>query len=154
MTAPLPFHLLDASRIVPNLYQGSRPTPGGLPARCGFRIIAFCEREWQPVPAGQHFPGVQAIHVPLADEDPLTDQTIFVARRGAKMLAHALREPRQRALVVCHAGLNRSGLVVALTIRELTGLSGKRCRQIVQACRHGALVNEAFTTSLDGMPEG
>lgn len=139
---------LDASFIARTLAQGSRPRTGEVVASHGYDVLALCELEWQP--KGERFPGVRVVHVPLDDEDPLRAETVWTARRGARMVAEHMRKGR-RALVCCHAGLNRSGLVSALILRELLGVPGQKCRELVQACRPGALFNPAFARYLDGL---
>lgn len=151
MTSALRPVPIDASRIAPYLFQGSRPPFGAILARAGFTSLVLCAFEFQPQPAAYAFPGVKVIHAPMLDEQPLTDPTIFVARRAALLAAEQLRAGG-RVLVTCQQGLNRSGLVTALTLREVNGLSGKRNRQIVQACRKDALCNASFAGYLDGLP--
>lgn len=148
MTSALRPTPLDASRIAPYLFQGSRPPPGAILARAGFTALVLCALEFQPQPAGDVFPGLRVIHAPMVDEVPIASSTIFVARRAALLAAEQLRAGG-RVLVTCQAGLNRSGLVTALTLREVNGLSGRRNRQIVQACRKDALSNAAFAAYLD-----
>ena len=48
-----------------------------------------------------------------------------------------------RVYVMCHHGLNRSGLVAGLILREL-GVSGDEAVRRVMAARPGALANGAF----------
>ncbi len=139
---------LDASFIARTLSQGSRPRTGEVVVRHGYDVLALCELQWQP--RGERFPGVRVVHIPIDDENPLRAETVWTARRGAKMVADHMRIGR-RALVCCHAGLNRSGLVCALVLRELLGLPGAKCREMVQACRPGALFNSAFASYLDGL---
>ena len=58
----------------------------------------------------------------------------------------------ETVLVHCAAGVNRSGLVSALVVRELTGCSGLSARIQVQTMRPGALINPAYRKFLDDLP--
>lgn len=58
----------------------------------------------------------------------------------------------ETVLVHCAAGVNRSGLVSALVVRELTGCSGLSARIQVQTMRPGALLNPAYRKFLDDLP--
>ena len=52
---------------------------------------------------------------------------------------------------VCGAGINRSGLGAALTLRELTGCSGTAARITVQTMRPGALKSHQYRKYLDDL---
>ncbi len=58
----------------------------------------------------------------------------------------------ETVLVHCAAGVNRSGLVSALVVRELTGCSGLSARIQVQTMRPGAPLNPAYRRFLDDLP--
>lgn len=50
----------------------------------------------------------------------------------------------ERVIVHCNAGLNRSGLIVALVIMRLTGKTGKQALEHLRICRPMALTNYTF----------
>lgn len=52
-------------------------------------------------------------------------------------------------LVHCAAGLNRSGLVNALIVRQIRGISGAEAIAHVRRARPGALFNETFVKYLE-----
>lgn len=56
-------------------------------------------------------------------------------------------------IVLCREGRNRSGLVVAIAITQLTGCSGATAMRIVQARRQGALYNFFFQQILESIQE-
>lgn len=58
----------------------------------------------------------------------------------------------ETVLIHCAAGVNRSGLVSALVVRELTGCSGLSARIQVQTMRPGALINPTYRKFLDDLP--
>ncbi|KKN83834.1 hypothetical protein LCGC14_0294870 [marine sediment metagenome] len=60
-----------------------------------------------------------------------------------------IREGR-RVLIHCDAGLNRSGLVTALVVMEITGMTGTQAISHVRVCRGStALFNPSFTDYLE-----
>jgi protein-tyrosine phosphatase len=140
--------MIDASRIGPKLYQGSLPPTGSRLRTAGFDVLVLCAKEFQP--AAFHFPGVEVVHCPLWDGEASMSELV-AAREGARRAAEAHRQGR-RVLVTCRQGRNRSGLVVAMTIRMLTGASGKRIVHHIRKRRSLALTNTAFARALGALP--
>lgn len=137
---------LDASEIAPGLYQGSLPEVGPAVADAGFRVLVLCARDYQR--PSSDYPGVEVIHAP---NDDVPVQPGPARLRALLRLAEQLAQRRrayQKVLVTCYAGLNRSGLVTALTLHQLYGYSGIRCIDIVRARRPAALCNPAFVAAL------
>ncbi|MEV6827612.1 protein phosphatase [Amycolatopsis sp. NPDC051102] len=96
-------------------------------------------------------PGVEHRFAEMPD-GPLTDAQIGEVERFAGLAAEAVRAGR-RTLVRCHAGQNRSGLVVAQALVEL-GLELPAAIALVRQRRGpGALSNELFVQYLEsGLP--
>lgn len=89
------------------------------------------------------------VYFPFRDEDvPTLHKLHAVARLGA-----ALYQARERILVHCQMGLNRSALVAGLVL-VYSGLSGADAVARLQARRPGALYNEVFAAYLRGLPAG
>ena len=89
------------------------------------------------------------VYFPFKDEDvPTLHKLHAVARLGA-----ALIEARERVLVHCQMGLNRSALVAGLVL-VYNGLSGEAAVQLLQARRPGALYNDVFASYLRQLPAG
>ncbi len=86
--------------------------------------------------------------VPL-DADTLPDPGLLL-RLAA--LVTGLMEDGHRVLVHCTSGRNRSGLIVALVVREVVGLSGAEAVTFVRARRPGALTHPAFVAWLRQLP--
>ena len=87
------------------------------------------------------------VYFPFKDEDvPTLHKLHAVARLGA-----ALVQTRERVLVHCQMGLNRSALVAGLVL-VYSGLSGEDAVTRLQARRPGALYNEVFATYLRALP--
>lgn len=144
--------LVEANEIMPNLWQGSVPPQGWLLAHAGFRALVLCAREHQ-YPASS-YPGIRVIHAPNDDSIrfPLTREKLRVAVRAARQVAEALRAG-QSTLVTCAMGLNRSGLVSALTLHIFYGWSGDQCIAQIRTRRDPQagflpLSNKEFNTCL------
>lgn len=107
------------SEVAPRLFVGSKPPPG---RHEGIDTIVLAALEYQP-PA-RLFPGTEVIHVPLDDAPgrQMRVDEIEGAARAASRVARRLRAGR-RVLVTCQMGLNRSGLVAALAMHEVYGMS-------------------------------
>lgn len=137
----------NASQIQRHLFQGGAPPQGRELAARGFRALVLCAEEHQP-PA-EAFPGVRVFRAPNDDSGRApTSRELVIARRAAAIVAELVRA-RQMTLVTCAMGLNRSGLVVALALRELTAYPGARCVEFVRRCRPGALSNTWFVHEIE-----
>lgn len=91
---------------------------------------------------------------PLYDDGhTLTRKQAQMAHKVARRLASQVRagEP---VLITCAMGKNRSGLVTALVVRDLTGVSGCQAVEIVKGRRKGAkaLTNPVFVQYLCSLP--
>lgn len=146
---------IDADQIVPGLWQGSIPPLGDVLARHGFDVVVLCAVEWQ-FPSDM-FKGVAVIHAPNNDDgSELTRNQLDTAIRAAKQVTSRIRDG-QIVLSTCAVGMNRSGLVSALTLHFLNGWSGWYCREVVRAGRkftdgRKALSSQYFTDALMNLP--
>jgi hypothetical protein len=138
---------IDASEIIPGLFQGSAPVPGPYVRMAGFSAVVFCAMEFQPPPDA--YEGVAVIYAPNDDnpERPPTREQLSKAIAASKQVALRV-QAGQRVLVTCRMGINRSGLVSALAVHRLTGWPGVRCIQQVQARRLKSLRNPQFCALL------
>lgn len=148
--------VFDAAEVAPRLWIGSHPPVKG--HRCGdhpveynadvyrdggFDFLALCAEEYQP-PAS-HFPGVQVCYAPF-DDDPkgLDPRQTNTALDAATKTVQAHRAGRS-CLVTCMAGRNRSGLVTALALAGLSGISPAQACEVVRDKRGlAALTNPSF----------
>lgn len=135
---------LDATRISPRLFQGSRPPIGTEVRDCGFDILVLTAAEYQP--SSRMFPGVVVVRAPLRDAT-LTKTEWRLAVMTAYLIAEEVRKGK-RVLVTCNAGRNRSGLIVALVILLLTGESPSKIVRHIKARRRGALTNPSFVFAI------
>lgn len=141
---------MDAGHVTHRLWQGSVPTPG---AALPFDLVVLCAEEHQ-FPAGLY--GLRPfgnrariLRCPLTDRgQPLSAERTRLAFRTAVEVAHAYLRG-ERIVVTCQAGLNRSGLVVALALLELgvdstTAIHRIRMARPPTASSPGALCNPHF----------
>jgi len=70
----------------------------------------------------------------------LVDAIVRLIRLGHKVLVH------------CHRGKSRSGLVNALVVMQMLGITGADAVEFVRSRRPGALGNEVFTAYLRAQP--
>jgi len=148
--------VLDANEIASGLWQGSVPPQGGVLNLLGYHALVLAAEEFQ-FDAG-FYPGVAVIYAPNDDNGkPLSREQLTIAVKAARDVAARIRSG-QKVLVTCAAGVNRSGLVSALTLHFLYGWSGDRCiRRIRERRTHPnfgkALSNPFFTHALRKLPE-
>lgn len=131
-----------ANQIITNLFQGGFPPPGDGLKLAGIDVLVLCANDNQN--AGL-YPGVEVILAPGDDVegDAKLQTWIDGWKRGADLAADRVAAGK-KVLVTCMAGLNRSGLVTAMTLRKLTGASGADIIKLIQAKREGALFNQTF----------
>jgi protein-tyrosine phosphatase len=137
---------LDATRIVSRVYQGSQPPTGYAVSSEGFDVLVLCAQELEPQQPASAFPSVSVIRAGI-DDGELTRAEWARAVRAAAATVGRIRSG-SRALITCHMGLNRSGLVTALTLHMLTGRPGDEIVRHIQRRRSGALCNESFVKAI------
>lgn len=138
--------MLDVTRVAPKLYMGSAPRVGPALAQAGFDVVLLCAKEYQP--RSRELPGVLVVHCGIDDSLRPTEADIETAIDASRVAAMAIMEGK-RVLISCWMGKNRSGLVTALTLMRLYGLSGPEAVHTVQAARPGALFNPAFVSLVE-----
>jgi len=139
---------IEANRIGPRLYQGAKPPYGRHVQKAGFDVLVLCAVEHQP--RARCFPGVHVIHCPLDDADhPPSEYEWNLANQTGRFVAECIKIGG-RALVTCMQGRNRSGLVTALALHNLTQQPGLVCVKYVQEGRTAApaLTNDHFVAAL------
>lgn len=121
----------------------------------GFDLIVLCAEEF-PVFK------VKAFHPPNArarllyapnDDATLTGRQLCVAMQAAQIVSIAVMRG-QKVLVTCMQGRNRSGLVSALAVHMLYGMSGRNAANLVRRRRTKAmaLTNDSFNSLLNRIP--
>jgi hypothetical protein len=141
---------LDVTQLSALLYQGSWPMCGAAVQECGFDLLVLAAAELQ-LPDWA-YPGVRVLRVPLYDLDmPLPQAHWDLSLAAADEAARTVRSGR-KVLITCAAGRNRSGLLSALTIYELTGKSGKAILKHIQRSRQNSLTNPQFAALVASLP--
>lgn len=144
MTDPRLFRQgVDADAVHPRLWIGSKPRTGDVLRRAGFHVVVLAAREVQP----HGFDGVEVVRAGIDDSFAPTIDEMRTVMRAGRLVAQKVLAGK-RVLVTCAMGLNRSGLVTALALRNLEGLSGRKAMEVVQAHRKGALYNATFQRML------
>ena len=102
-----------------------------------------------PGPSADDLGEVTWIKVPLEDGEDVPD--VLVLDQLTAMVAALVRDGR-RVLVHCTYGKNRSGLLMALLVRELLGCDGPTALGHVRAVRHRAVNNTVFADWVSALP--
>ena len=153
-------HYSDYDQIHTNLYQGSYPKPHKDLAD-HFDVIVYTAMEKQPTAAAlKALPkSVTVKKFPLDDDpyQPVTREQLDGLVREARQLAGLLRSGK-RVLITCAMGMNRSGILTALTLMVATGCSGRTALHTVQTKRRAmddgtrALFNPIFSRFVQTLP--
>lgn len=134
--------MLDATRLAPKLWIGSKPPQGDILAKAGFDVLVLCAEEYQPRLAS--FPGLNTVvHAPF-DDDVVDEHTADTAVTAA-MDVHDHLLDHERVLVTCMMGRNRSGLVCAIALHLLTGCDPRDAAIHVKRQRVGLDGGEALS---------
>lgn len=140
---------IEATPIAPHLYQGSIPPSGKTLSDARFTMLVLGAREYQP--RSENFPGLRTVlHAPLDDDVPTTRE-IEMAVNAAALVSEEIKRGG-KVLVTCIMGRNRSGLIMALALRNLYGFSGKQVVSQVKVMRPFALTNPHFVQILSDLP--
>lgn len=144
ITLPVRIRSLDVNEVIPGLWQGSMPPKGDALRKAGFTALVLAAEEYQP--AADDFPGVTVVHMPIADA--AIDRETWQRVVATAVEVSQIRARGGRVLVTCQMGLNRSGLVSALSLILLDGFSPARAIARVRQARPGALFNPFFTAAI------
>ena len=133
---------MSASRIAPKLYQGSHPSFVGELHRAKIHTLVLCAVELQPDESA--LPGIEVLRCPYVDvDDPMGLSTLRMVEQAATAVARRVSR-KQRTLVTCAQGLNRSGLVAGLAL-VLSGMEPNAAIALLREKRCDmVLCNETF----------
>jgi hypothetical protein len=90
------------------------------------------------------------IHTPVVD-GRLPEAMAAYLLKLAGYLAKEIRISQHSVLIFCNAGRTRSGLLAALVLRELHGISGRTALNWVRERRPLAVSNDHFERFLNGL---
>ena len=134
---------IDAHRLIERLWIGSAPNADRDLGACGFDAVVLCAEEYQPRNA---FGSARTIHAGF-DDGEMDSRTARTAKSAAAEVVRRWRRG-ERVLVTCMAGRNRSGLVSALALCRIGGVSGRQALSHVRMMRPTALTNPNFADFL------
>ena len=135
--------ILNAHQIAGTIWQGALPVQQPWAVR-GMKFDLLVTAV-PPDPRGY---GVPVIHAPL------TDDAFGIVKgdwRRAWLAAQAVcasARRKQKVLVCCAEGRNRSGLIVGIALQQLYGLSGAEVIAKIQSRRPQSLTNWHFCEAL------
>lgn len=142
----------DATTISPRLWIGGKPpTDVDLP---GVDLLVLAAEEVQPDHLA--YQG-RVLRCPIPDAE-LSAAQARSATQAAVAVARAIAHG-ERVLVTCHLGRNRSALIVALALHQLTTMSADQIVAHIRNLRgHRALSNASFVALIqqivgDGRPK-
>ena len=136
-----------------DLWQGVEPAGPEMVLAARFNLLVLCWEESSPRWDRFDGRGFRVHHAPMQDDQrTLPASNLPRALEASEVVAQALRVG-QKVLVTCGQGMNRSGLVVALTLRLLHGWNGDESLRHVRDRRPGALYNPAFAAFLEELRE-
>ena len=102
-----------------------------------------------PGPSAEDLGDITYVKAPLEDGETLPEQVLLDHLVG--LVVDLVRQDR-RVLVHCTFGKNRSGLVMALVVREVLGCDGPTALARVRAVRDNAVNNDAFSAWVGALP--
>jgi protein-tyrosine phosphatase len=132
------------------IWQGREPESVLNPVLVGkVGLLVLCYREGQANWERFRNRSFRVHEAPMTDDQKtILSEDIPTALLAAQTVADAARN-NISTLVTCSQGRNRSGLVVALALRELHGWSGSECVAKVRERRAGALFNAGFVRYIE-----
>lgn len=137
------------TELVPGrLWHGGCPVDFAWVRRIGIDVVLDLA-DPDAYPPAEEIEGLTYLKCPLVDGDELPEPGLTL--RLAALVAGLARDGH-RVLVHCTFGRNRSGLMAALVVRELLGISGAAALDHVRARRTDAVNNEGFAAWLRGLP--
>jgi len=157
-TVPMGLPARHGNEILPGLWVSAMPQSDWDLEAFGVRLVVTLSDHLPPQAARRYEWGTRGeaagdgsivfLHWPIEDGDlPDTTSCDLVVDTVCRFLVRG-----RPVLVHCNEGRNRSGLVVALAVRQLTGCSGSGAIDAVRSRRSGMLSNRAFVAALEGLP--
>jgi protein-tyrosine phosphatase len=146
--------MMKVHTIIPGLYtrgefrkvqRGKKVTALNM---LGVKVVVACYGDYDTDFKHPEVDGmIRYWHIPFADGKLIPTQLLA---RPVEDAAAALRR-KEGVLVHCHAGRNRAGLVAALIVREMYGVTGVEALRLVRDARPNAVANPAFEAYLEGL---
>lgn len=144
---------LEADEIIPNLWQGSFPRLLSA-SEVGFQVVVLCASEklgYDDKKKEYQAYGMHIVEAPFDDTVYPSSEELTTAHWASVKVVNAVKEGK-KVLVTCMAGLNRSGLVTAISVRALCSLKGHEAVELVKKARgDDALCNRVFASYVYNM---
>lgn len=123
----------DYHWIIPGLAQGSYPDPPKSAFQT-FDVVVFCAEELQP--RIQPPPGKHMFKLPLDDDiyRPIPPEVSAILHQAAHSIATYLASGN-KVLITCAQGVNRSGLMSALTLMYALRMSPRDAIKLIRSKR-------------------
>lgn len=133
---------IDANKIHDGLWQGALPPIGDVLHKAGYDVLVLAASEFQ---SNTSYDNIEVICAPGDDDHRPRRMAAFLPiwKDAAKIVVERIRNGKV-VLVTCIAGLNRSGMITAFALQELTGWSGKQCVDHIRKNRQHGLCNQTF----------
>ena len=146
-TAPAPAQVQPPVELLPGLWWSGLPDDWTFVRSQVDAVIDLADPG--PGPSAEELGDLTYVKAPLEDGETLPDPVLLDHLTG--LVVDLVRDGR-RVLVHCTFGKNRSGLVMALVVREALGCDGRTALARVRAVRDHAVNNDLFAAWLSELP--
>lgn len=139
--------MYEFNEITKNLCQGGLPPIGSWASNAGFDTVVLAAKEH--IGYGTFgdllYLGVNVVICPTEDTKSPNriKRMVPLWKEASDIVVSKVRDDKS-VLVTCIAGQNRSSMVVAYALRELTGMSGEKIVETIQRARPVTFSNEVL----------
>ena len=146
-TADAPVDVHPPAEVLPGLWWSGLPDDWEVLRGQVDAVIDLADPG--PGPSAEDLGEITYVKAPLEDGETLPEPVLLDHLTG--LVVDLVRQGR-RVLVHCTFGKNRSGLVMALVVREVLGCDGPTALAKVRAVRDNAVNNDAFSEWVSSLP--
>ena len=146
-TADAPVDVHPPAEVLPGLWWSGLPDDWEVLRGQVDAVIDLADPG--PGPSADDLGEITYVKAPLEDGETLPEPVLLDHLTG--LVVDLVRQGR-RVLVHCTFGKNRSGLLMALVVREVLGCDGPTALARVRAVRDNAVNNDAFAEWVSSLP--
>ena len=146
-TADAPVDVPPPAEVLPGLWWSGLPDDWAVLRGRVDAVIDLADPG--PGPSAEDLGDITYVKAPLEDGETLPEPVLLDHLTG--LVVDLVRQGR-RVLVHCTFGKNRSGLLMALVVREVLGCDGPTALARVREVRENAVNNDAFNDWVSGLP--
>jgi protein-tyrosine phosphatase len=146
-TADAPVDVHPPAEVLPGLWWSGLPDDWAVLRDEVDAVIDLADPG--PGPSAEDLGELTYVKAPLEDGETLPEPVLLDHLVG--LVVDLVRQGR-RVLVHCTFGKNRSGLVMALVVREVLGCDGPTALARVREVRDNAVNNDAFSEWVSSLP--